>query len=426
MFILYSLFIGWILGIFFYLFVKYRRFKQLNNSNLVGSKKIAERAHYKKKVRSALIMLLAVIRGYIFFEVNNQLGTIGNRVIAIFILFLFIPIIYYGVQALLGDIYTTTDVVNKIHNFSLYLRPFDTESHPKSKFLERRFSYFLKGFCKLYAIGNPNSIQPAIGSELIYATNDEWKASVSQLMNDATIIILRLGNSNGCYWEIKNCFLHKLQHKTIFIANDIFEYQILKDHLCGDETIPNIELTQDCPVAIYYHAFQQKWVYTHIYNRRTIRRLCIQFIQANKPSQELYQTYLDQRSNILHVFNKQTLFKQIQLRNICLGFILNPVLYIAANRWSWKIWGIPCLIVFALPITFFTSKTIFWTCVSLLIGLWLLLSLFARRISFLSRIWPNEEALHNEEDIISDMMFDYIKAYILYVVSMYILILCLM
>ena len=89
---LYIFFISAILGVGIRVVYKCFQFRRINKSTLVGSLKIAGREQNKIAIRSGIITLLVIIRAYIFFELNNQYGSLGNRIVAVVILFGFIPI----------------------------------------------------------------------------------------------------------------------------------------------------------------------------------------------------------------------------------------------------------------------------------------------------------------------------------------------
>ena len=104
MFSWYTYFLWAFIGAIVHIAYKCWRFYKINTSTLVGTLKIANRERNKIEIRSGIILILAITRAFIFFEINNQYGSLGNRLIGIVILFSFIPLIYYGTQALFGGI----------------------------------------------------------------------------------------------------------------------------------------------------------------------------------------------------------------------------------------------------------------------------------------------------------------------------------
>ena len=95
---IYIFFISAVVGICIRVIYKSIAFNKIINSSLVDSKKIVERERYKVGISTAIVILLVIIRAYIFFELNNQYGSLGNRLVGIVILCGFIPLIYYGVH----------------------------------------------------------------------------------------------------------------------------------------------------------------------------------------------------------------------------------------------------------------------------------------------------------------------------------------
>ena len=412
---LYIFFISAILGVGIRIVYKCFRFREINKSTLVGSLKIAGREQNKIAIRSGIITLLVIIRAYIFFELNNQYGSLGNRIVGVVILFGFIPLAYYSVQALFGKIHLAKDVVDSLQHFSLYLRPFEADNSRESKWLEKKICITFNNFCKLYAIGDPNAILPPIGAETLYATNDSWKESVHLLMKRAKVILLRMGASEGSVWELNDCIVSQFQYKTIFIATKIDEIYSIREKLAEDsENLKNIA-SVDTAYAIYYNALDNKWQYMQVRNSRDIRNLCEMFKRSCPEYRELYHLYKEQKKSLLYDLRSEKIPESVKEIKFELGLVLNPVMYMYANHWNWKFWIIPMMIYMAIPIFLYTGHTLL-SCVCVILFMWL--GRYAARISWLSRIWPDMRTYEDENAGIRLLMFDYLKGYFIFVAIM--------
>ena len=52
------------------------------------------------------------------------------------------------------------------------------------------------------AIGKPGEQLPALGASRVYVGQDEWKETVQSYMDDAKLVVLRLGSTMGFWWEL--------------------------------------------------------------------------------------------------------------------------------------------------------------------------------------------------------------------------------
>ncbi len=69
----------------------------------------------------------------------------------------------------------------------------------------------------VYAIGCPNEKYLPKGADRIYVSDDQWKDKVRELAQDAEVILLRLGETDGFWWEVEHCFQNIALQKLVFI-----------------------------------------------------------------------------------------------------------------------------------------------------------------------------------------------------------------
>ena len=119
--------------------------------------------------------------------------------------------------------YFTTEVVDQLENFSLYLRPFTSDSKGSIGWLNGTLEKTLCGefnkyIAKCYCIGDPNSAIPTtLSASCIYASDIEWQNAVRSLSEKSKVILIRVMKTEGCIWELRNC-TEKHLDKTIFFS----------------------------------------------------------------------------------------------------------------------------------------------------------------------------------------------------------------
>jgi hypothetical protein len=110
--------------------------------------------------------------------------------------------------------------------YSLYLRSFNSD-----KLTSKELSSVLKPgqteesmlvdifnqIAPVCAIGRPNEVYIPKGADRIYVDDSEWKDKVTQLAAEAEVIILRLGETEGFWWEVDHCF-HSIDIKKLLFV----------------------------------------------------------------------------------------------------------------------------------------------------------------------------------------------------------------
>ncbi len=110
--------------------------------------------------------------------------------------------------------------------YSLYLRSFDSDKcsgEELSSMLrpgQTEESLLVENVNKIapvYAIGCPKDKYLPRGAHRLYVSDNEWKDKVRELANNAEIVILRLGETGGLWWEVEHCLLNIPLKKMLFI-----------------------------------------------------------------------------------------------------------------------------------------------------------------------------------------------------------------
>lgn len=153
--------------------------------------------------------------------------------------FVFVIVLVYNLRLVRNfcqPIYTYS-VVDKLHNFFLYLRPFKSDKDNFKKIIKQ----FTKISFSAVSIANPRSVVQNIESDKIFTDDSKWKSTVQKCMEKSQFIILNIGDTEGCLWEMKECSISHLG-KTIFGVSSENAYDILKRFLIEKElyiTLPS-------------------------------------------------------------------------------------------------------------------------------------------------------------------------------------------
>ena len=107
------------------------------------------------------------------------------------------------------------------NSFAIYLRSFRSDSINTIPNVKSIFS-LVNSLYSIYEIGNPHEVLTVFRKLTIYRTDDDWQESVTELKDNAKIIILRLDGTEGLSWEINS--IKKHLNKVLFIAYDETSY----------------------------------------------------------------------------------------------------------------------------------------------------------------------------------------------------------
>jgi len=69
---------------------------------------------------------------------------------------------------------------------------------------EEALSHIFNQIGPFIALGKPNEKLPILGAHRIYLDKDNWQDTVTNLMRKSQLIILRIADTSGLIWELKN------------------------------------------------------------------------------------------------------------------------------------------------------------------------------------------------------------------------------
>jgi len=61
----------------------------------------------------------------------------------------------------------------------------------------------VRGIGPMIAIGRPGEKLPQLGAARVYVSNEEWQQRVHEFLDKASLVVLRLGETEGFWWEIE-------------------------------------------------------------------------------------------------------------------------------------------------------------------------------------------------------------------------------
>ena len=129
--------------------------------------------------------------------------------------------------------------------FVLYLRSFvdDKTTRKRISFVndvrseEEVLVSVLSDIAPVYAIGDPKDKMMPLGASRIYVDDEHWKSTVTDMMNRAVVVVLRLGKTDSFWWEVETAVKNISLEKVMFVvpesktfSNVATLYKILLEH----------------------------------------------------------------------------------------------------------------------------------------------------------------------------------------------------
>lgn len=74
------------------------------------------------------------------------------------------------------------------------------------------------------AIGRPGERLPELGAARLYVSDDEWKATVSELMADSRLVLYRASDTQNFHWEVEHGGKMMLPERIVFLIPAKSEY----------------------------------------------------------------------------------------------------------------------------------------------------------------------------------------------------------
>ncbi len=84
--------------------------------------------------------------------------------------------------------------------------------------IEQELTRVLSRVGPVVAIGRPGESLPELGAARLYARDDEWRATVSELMPRARLVVIRAGPTPGLQWEIEEAYRLLPSERVVLVA----------------------------------------------------------------------------------------------------------------------------------------------------------------------------------------------------------------
>lgn len=383
-----------LLSIFLMIF-SYKKWKYIAKHSSIDDNLVTKRKTYRNIYIFGMLLLVAGFDDFVSFY-DSTSGYCSIIVIAMMM----------SNSRVFFEPYFKSEIANSLKNFCLYLRPFsaDLESKRKNRHGFVKDVYGLpqtieRMLCKeiakqifpVYAIGNPNSNVPTtIMTSNIYANDEEWKTTIDTLSNNAELVVLRVGESEGCLWEIKNSVDNMLLKKIVFIIEDETMLSVLNKNLPSgipDLYLPIKENTSS--YVVYLDENCNNWNYAILNSYKDIKIVVSNYIKGHPSLKNGINVIKARRKNLKVLFDKgkiPAILWQI------LSILLNPIAYSFINKWQRK-WYIIliayCFIAICILLSIFLVLSELTTIV-IAIALFLPWIWLAPRISWRTRQWESE------------------------------------
>ncbi len=161
----------------------------------------------------------------------------------------------------------------------LYLRSFSADKHGASysgrsplvrSTNEEQLAEMLSEIGPVIAIGRPDDKLPQLGAARQYVDDDKWQSYVEKCMRRAQLVVVRIGQTEGLWWEISTAVkLAKSKRLVLLVPPDLDLYQSFLESSEGlfPHPLPDVK-SPACgtPNARHYRyglwaviAFASKW-----------------------------------------------------------------------------------------------------------------------------------------------------------------------
>ena len=183
---------------------------------------------------------------YAYFDTKYQLIGQDIGIIVLIIVSIILFSFFYSLYHRLNKRKKDTFDKDKIKApFVLYLRSFiDDKTTQKRISLmndvrseEEVLVEVLSDIAPVYAIGDPKDKKMPLGASRIYVDDEHWKSTVIDMMNRASVVVLRLGKTDSFWWEVETAVKSISLEKVMFVvpesktfSNVATLYKILLDH----------------------------------------------------------------------------------------------------------------------------------------------------------------------------------------------------
>ena len=107
----------------------------------------------------------------------------------------------------------------------LYFRPFASDATAGKSVTftswfteEEELAKVMNEIGPVIGIGAPKETMPELGAARFYADDSEWQNAVAYLLARARLVVLRIGRTDGFWWELKNTLSHRKPEELLLLV----------------------------------------------------------------------------------------------------------------------------------------------------------------------------------------------------------------
>ncbi|MEU6225485.1 hypothetical protein [Streptomyces sp. NPDC047042] len=126
----------------------------------------------------------------------------------------------------------TSDVMGATmpHAFSRFQRVGGSLVNTSTRTVEEQISRSFGSLARVIAVGQPDETLPLLGAARLYLPLNDWQPTVASLIDDARLVLLAAGTSEGTLWELRQCLRRRApQTLLISIYTDESEYDAFRE-----------------------------------------------------------------------------------------------------------------------------------------------------------------------------------------------------
>lgn len=244
----------------------------------------------------------------------------------------------------------TSSIISSIDKCCLFLRPFELEAlsisdgESKNAKVYKDISWNICGYLsehvsQVYSIGNPRGMVDLIfNSVSIYARDEDWKNAIAILSKRAQVIVIHVGESNGCIWEIEHCSEQLLFDKVIFIVDEPNKLDFLKRF----NILSEFEVFSGNCMLVYRDIKKGQWCYKPVNGTKNtedeIKMIMLDYFSSREII--LKQPLFESSTEKITMFEQKEINPEMPTLKLekpwihRLSFLLCPLGYCFANKWS--------------------------------------------------------------------------------------------
>jgi uncharacterized RDD family membrane protein YckC len=83
---------------------------------------------------------------------------------------------------------------------------------------EEQISKVVRRLGPMIAIGRPNEVVPLLGAARMYVADEQWQDRVLSMMNQAALVLMRAGKTEGFWWEVETAVANVRPERIVWLV----------------------------------------------------------------------------------------------------------------------------------------------------------------------------------------------------------------